>query len=145
VWLLSHWPGRIAVRSAYGAVQIGIFDRSMTIAAQIFMSVIPILILFATWADDGRTGAVADAVGMPDNAQSILRRGLGCGQCRLGVVGTIIVLASATSLSRALTAPCNEDGRSEASRAVVVCAVPQSVPQSAGVTVGWSGADSTTG
>jgi membrane protein len=104
VWLLSRWPGRIAVRSLYGAAQIDIFDRSMTIAAQIFTSVIPILILFATWADNGRTGAIADAAGMPANAQSILQDAIaGADSAAFGVVGTIIVLVSATSLSRALT------------------------------------------
>ena len=47
--LLSRWPGRIVFRSAASCVRIEVFDRSMTIAAQFFTSVFPILILIATW------------------------------------------------------------------------------------------------
>ena len=64
-WLLSRWPGRIAVAGARVSLRVDIFDRSMTIAAQTFSSIFPILILFATWADAGGTNEVANAVDMP--------------------------------------------------------------------------------
>ena len=53
--LLEGWPGRIALNSAESCVRIEIFDRSMTIAAQFFTSVFPILILFASWVGQGVT------------------------------------------------------------------------------------------
>ena len=42
---------------APGFVRLDMFDRSMTIAAQFFTSVLPILILFATWAVEQPTGS----------------------------------------------------------------------------------------
>jgi membrane protein len=103
-WLLSRWPGRIVVRSAEDWLRIDIFDRSMTIAAQLFSSVIPILILFATWADGGGTHRIADAVGMPPESQSVVQEAVqGADSAAFGIVGSLIVLVSATSLSRALT------------------------------------------
>ena len=103
-WLLSHWPGRIVLRSAATFVRIDMFDRSMTIAAQFFTSVLPILILFATWAGAGATGTVVDAVSMPEESRSVLEDAVDAsGGSAFGLVGALMVLASATSLSRALT------------------------------------------
>jgi membrane protein len=103
-WLLSHWPGRIVLRSAATFVRVDMFDRSMTIAAQFFTSVLPILILFATWGGAGATGTVVDAVSMPEESRSVLEDAVDSGgTSAFGVVGAVMVLASATSLSRALT------------------------------------------
>ena len=104
VWLLSRWPGRIAVAGARVSLRVDIFDRSMTIAAQTFSSLFPILILFATWADAGDTHDVGDAVHMPAESRSVLDDAVrGADGAAFGVAGTLIVLVSATSLSRALT------------------------------------------
>ena len=103
-WLLSRWPGRIAIDGARVSLRVDIFDRSMTIAAQTFSSLFPILILFATWADSGDTNDVADAVDMPAESRSVLDDAVrGADGAAFGVAGTLIVLVSATSLSRALT------------------------------------------
>jgi membrane protein len=40
-WTMSHWPGRIFVRGVAAAARVELFDRSMTIAAQLFTSVFP--------------------------------------------------------------------------------------------------------
>jgi len=102
--LLSQWPGRIALRSAASCVRIEIFDRSMTIAAQFFTSVFPILILMATWVGAVGADEIADAVDMPDESRSVLDQAVQTsGGATFGIVGTLIVLVSATSLSRALT------------------------------------------
>jgi uncharacterized BrkB/YihY/UPF0761 family membrane protein len=103
-WLLSRWPGRIAIRTAATSIRIELFDRSMTIAAQFFTSVFPTLIMLATWVDNG-SNEVADALGIPDQTRSILDDALdsNSGTATFGLLGTLIVLASATSLSRALT------------------------------------------
>ena len=61
-WLLSRWPGRVAVNERRAFVRLDMFDRSMTIAAQFFTSVLPILILFATWAANSDSDRLADAV-----------------------------------------------------------------------------------
>ena len=50
-WLRSRWFGRIVVNGLGALVRLDMFDRSMTVAAQFFTSVFPILILFMTWAD----------------------------------------------------------------------------------------------
>jgi membrane protein len=103
-WLLDGWLGRIALSSADSCVRIEIFDRSMTIAAQFFTSVFPILILFATWAGSVRTDTIAEAMDMPEESRSVLDQAVQASSSTgFGVVGVLIVLASATSLSRALT------------------------------------------
>lgn len=102
-WVLGRWPGRILTRSTAGFIRIEIFDRAMTIAAQVFSSVLPILILIATWL--GRTAASdsAEAVDLPDETRSVVDEAVqGAGGTAFGVVGVLIVLVSATSLSRAL-------------------------------------------
>ena len=102
--LLSQWPGRIALRSAASCIRIEIFDRSMTIAAQFFTSVFPILILLATWVGAAGSAGIAEAVDLPDESRSVLDQAVqSSGGTTFGIVGTLIVLVSATSLSRALT------------------------------------------
>ncbi len=102
--LLARWPGRVAFRSAASCVQVEIFDRSMTIAAQFFTSVFPVLILLTTLFGGAESGGIATAIDLPEQSRSVLDEALtASGGAAFGVVGVIIVLASATSLSRALT------------------------------------------
>ena len=101
---LEGWPGRIALNSAESCVRIEIFDRSMTIAAQFFTSVFPILILIASWVGGANADTIAEAVDMPDESRSVLDQAVeASASTGFGFAGAIIVLASATSLSRALT------------------------------------------
>ena len=102
VWLLSHYPGRIVLRTAATCIRIELFDRSMTVAAQFFTSVFPILILVSTWSGGANTDAIESALSMPEETTSILDDAAQ-GGAAFGIVGTLMVLASATSLSRALT------------------------------------------
>lgn len=102
--LLAQWPGRVGIRILAVSIRIELFDRSMTIAAQFFTSVLPILIIAASLvAGDGTQ--IADAFSVPEETQEVLDEALGSGpdSTTFGIVGVIIVLASATSLSRALT------------------------------------------
>lgn len=102
--LLSQWPGRIALRSASDLIRIELFDRSMTIAAQFFTSVFPILIMFAVWLGSQDSDDIADSINMPEQTQEVLDEALGeGGSAAFGLIGTLVVLVSATSLSRALT------------------------------------------
>lgn len=104
VWLMSHWPGRIALRSAAAVVRIEVIDRSMTVAAQFFTSVFPILIMSAAWLGKRQSDQLAAAVGMPEASRDVLDQALGPdGLGAFGIAGAFVVLISATSLSRALT------------------------------------------
>lgn len=101
--LTKRWPGRVVLRSAEGAVRIEIFDRAMTIAAQLFTSVFPIMIMAAEWLRLDDFERLSQAVNMPPQIRLILRDALASNSGNaFGVVGTLVVLISATSLSRAL-------------------------------------------
>jgi membrane protein len=102
--LLSQWPGRILMRSSADLIRIELFDRAMTIAAQFFTSVFPLLIMLAVWLGNQNSDEIADAIDMPQQTQDVLDQALGQdGTAAFGVIGTLVVLISATSLSRALT------------------------------------------
>lgn len=102
-WLFSRWPGRILIRCAETCGRIQVFDRAMTIAAQFFTSVFPILILLATWAQARDAKRLSDAVDLPSQTRSVVGDALqGANAAAFGVVGAVFVLVSATSLSRAL-------------------------------------------
>ena len=100
-WLLDRRPGRIFLRAAAGLRRIEVFDRSMTIAAQFFTSVLPVLILIATLGSN--SDRFTDAIEMPEQSRQVLEGAVDSGGAAFGIVGTIFVLVSATSLSRALT------------------------------------------
>ncbi|HQR28755.1 MAG TPA: YhjD/YihY/BrkB family envelope integrity protein [Nocardioides sp.] len=101
-WLMSHWPGRVALRTTVALRRLQIFDRAMTIAAQIFTSVFPILIMVAVVLGADRADWLVQALDLPsagllDELQSSSTT------ATFGVLGGLMVLASATSLSRATT------------------------------------------
>lgn len=100
VWLAKQWPGRVAIRAAGQFVRLEVFDRSMTIAAQFFTSVLPILILLATWG--AGSDWIAGVIDMPEESRVVIEDAVQGGGAAFGVAGTLVVLASATSLSRAL-------------------------------------------
>jgi len=101
--LLGTWPGRIGMGTAWGLQRIEIFDRAMAVAAQLFTSVFPMLILLASWF--GSTSRLlTDTLGMPPEAESQVDAALKeSDSTSFGVIGALIVFASATSLSRALS------------------------------------------
>jgi len=102
-WLLKRWPGRIVLRTLATSVRIEVFDRSMTIAAQFFTSVFPLVILASVWLGSDETRHLADTLGMPEGSQAVLGDALEGSSASFGAIGALIVLVSATSLSRALT------------------------------------------
>ena len=102
-WGLSRWPGRILERVTAGSINVQLFDRSMTIAAQLFTSVFPILIAIASFTG-GSPKQVNDVMDMPPRTQQVIDDALqSSSTTSFGFVGVFIVLVSATSLSRALT------------------------------------------
>ncbi len=100
-WMLDRWPGRIVLQGTAGLARIEVFDRSMTIAAQFFTSVLPILILLAAW--EANSDRLANAIDLPKESRSVIEGAVEGGDATFGILGTLFVLASATSLSRALT------------------------------------------
>ena len=44
-WPLSRWPGRFEFATLAGVQRLELFDQAMAIAAQLFTSVVPILIM----------------------------------------------------------------------------------------------------
>ena len=99
-WLLDRWPGRIILQGAAGLARIEVFDRAMTIAAQFFSSVLPVLILIATLGSN--SDGFAEAIDMPEQSRQVLEGAVEGGGSAFGIVGAVFVLVSATSLSRAL-------------------------------------------
>jgi membrane protein len=60
--------------------------------------------LFITWAASRDSDRLADALSLPEETRSVLEDATqGAGSASFGIIGTLIVLAAATSLSRALT------------------------------------------
>ncbi len=83
--------------------RIELFDRSMSVAAQFFTSVFPILILTATWVGSA-SDQMAETLDVPKQTKDVLDSALqDSSTTSFGVIGALIVLISATSLSRALT------------------------------------------
>ena len=101
--LLERWAGRVLLRMAATVARIELFDRSMSVAAQFFTSVFPILILTATWVGSA-SDEFAETLNMPKETKQVLDSALqDSSGTSFGVIGVLIVLISATSLSRALT------------------------------------------
>ena len=104
----GSWLGRVAERSLREVLGIELFDRSMTLAAQAFTSLFPLLILVATLRPrhgDQVGSALADSLGLNPQAQQALESALpsaGTAASTFGVIGALVVLISATSFSRAL-------------------------------------------
>jgi membrane protein len=106
-WGNERWLGRMVLEGMSGARRIELFDRSMTIAAQIFTSIMPILIALASWFGRSSTDVVSNAIAVPPETQSTIEEVLAAsGDATFGVLGMLVILLSATSLSRALTRAC---------------------------------------
>src|SRR3954452_24825832 len=102
--ILGHWVGRLLLRVAGETVRVQIFDRAMTLAAQVFTSVFPLLIMLGALFGDALRTRLADVVHLPTGAQQVLDDALGSrSSSSFGLLGSLLVLASATGLARAMT------------------------------------------
>ena len=86
------------------------FDRAMTLAAQAFTSIFPLVIAAASVLrrDDSRQfgDKLSDLLGLPASTQKVLSDAVSPDAATIttfGILGLLIVLLSATSFSRALT------------------------------------------
>lgn len=103
-WVLARWVGRIVLRTVAGCVRVEVFDRAMTVAAQFFTSMLPLLIVTATVVERDDDGTVSDLVGATGPASDLIDQAVHpSNEAAFSVVGVLLVLVSATSLSRALT------------------------------------------
>jgi membrane protein len=107
----TSWLGRVLERSLQQLVRAELFDRSMTLAAQAFTSVFPLLILAATLRPRSRSTSgqlgqgLAESLGLDAQARNALEAALPSAASAanaFGVLGALVVLLSATSFSRAL-------------------------------------------
>ena len=99
---------RIITRTAAGIQRVEPFDRGMTLAAQAFTSIFPLIIALAALFPDSSEDLpdrVADALGVPDSSRAVIEQALPAHpdtRGAFGILGVLIVVVSATSFSRAL-------------------------------------------
>ncbi len=106
----AAFPLRTIARTARGMADVEIFDRAMTLAAQAFTSILPVMIALATLNPlrEGTVGAaMADTLQLDDATRQALVGSLpdedSTAVSAFGVIGVLVILISATSFSRALT------------------------------------------
>jgi len=99
---------RIAVTFVHDLLAIEPFDRAMTLAAQAFVSIFPLLITWAAFVSSGTDsvgGQFAERLDLSESVAAVLDQSLPAdtdASATFGVISLLIVLISATSLSRAL-------------------------------------------
>lgn len=103
-WLTRRGPVRLMARTMAGLMRVQIFDRAMTLAAQAFTSIFPILILLGSVLGNGPGHQLADVAGLPETSRRVFDAAFGHGGfSTFGVVGGLIVVVSSTGLARALS------------------------------------------
>ncbi|GIM95946.1 hypothetical protein Ato02nite_077390 [Paractinoplanes toevensis] len=102
-WLLASWFGRTVLHCFTGVLRVQIFDRAMTLAAQAFTSIFPLLIMLGTLLGTKYSAGLADSLDLPETSRRLLTEALtDQGISPFGVVSGLIVLVSATGLARAM-------------------------------------------
>lgn len=98
------FAGRVLLDTLERTTRVEIFDRAMALAAQIFTSVVPILVLLAVTARQADARDLADSIGVTPGMRRLFDQVLSGGASlgTFGVLGVLLVLVSSTSLSRAL-------------------------------------------
>ena len=101
-------PGRFVLRVLRDLGSLGLVDRGMTLAAHVFTSVIPILIVVGALRSrlDPEAAAIfAEHLGFDESTAEILEQSLPGGAQELratGVIGVVLLIIAATSFARAL-------------------------------------------
>lgn len=95
--------GKFVLATTRDLNRVEIFDRSMTLAAQIFTSIFPILIMLGVVVSQRMAFDVANDFSLPPATRQMLDGVFTTADAgTFGIVGALLVLISATSLSRAL-------------------------------------------
>lgn len=101
--VLASWFGKLLMRCVSGLLEVQIFDRAMTLAAQAFTSIFPLLIMFGALLGAKYTRELAEFLDMPDSSRKLLSQAFDDqGFNSFGVISALIVIVSATGLARAL-------------------------------------------
>jgi membrane protein len=102
-WVARRPAGRILFRTAAGLVRVQIFDRAMTLAAQAFTSLFPILIMVGAVFGADQVARFAVLARLPASSLHLIDEALADGGLStFGAVGIVVVLLSSTGLARAL-------------------------------------------
>ncbi|PTR24012.1 membrane protein [Rhodococcus sp. OK519] len=105
-WLRGTPPGRTVQRILSGVVDIEWADRSMTLAAQSFTSVLPVVIMASTiGSHDTFTKGFFDQFGIDMDSVEVGPDSFGVDEpsfAAFGIVGLLMVLLGGTSFARAL-------------------------------------------
>ena len=99
--------GRLVQRAVDGFVDIEPFDRAMTLAAQAFVSVVPVMIVMAAFrpTEPGFGAFMADSMGLSDATRDTVADSVSTGATlgsSVSLLGLVVALITATSYSRAL-------------------------------------------
>lgn len=99
--------GGLVERGYTGFVAIEPFDRAMTLAAQAFVSIVPMMIVMAALRpnQDGFGSFMADTLGLTEETREALAGSVSTSATlggTVGILGLLVALIGATSYSRAL-------------------------------------------
>ncbi|AEV84887.1 ribonuclease BN [Actinoplanes sp. SE50] len=101
--ILGSRVGTVAMRGFAELIRVQIFDRAMTLAAQSFTSIFPLLIMLLALLGPAYRARLTDLLHLPSGSERLVQQALsGSRSNAFGVVGCLIVILSATGLSRAL-------------------------------------------
>ncbi|ROS26020.1 YhjD/YihY/BrkB family envelope integrity protein [Cellulomonas sp. PhB150] len=101
------WVGRLLERIVRDLARLEVFDRAMTLAAQAFTSIVPLMLVASTLRPQhpGFGSIVADSLGLSDETRASLAGAVPASATALGSIGffsIVVAIFSATSFSRAL-------------------------------------------
>lgn len=100
--------GRLLEDCALALARIELFDRSMTLAAQAFTSIVPIMLVTATLRPSNGHGfgaVLAETLDIPASVRATLQTSIPSDanvDSGIGIFGVVVAIVSATSFSRAL-------------------------------------------
>ncbi len=101
--VLATWFGRTLLRCVSGLLHVQIFDRAMTLAAQAFTSIFPLLIMLGTLLSAKQTSEFADLLEPPVTSKRLFSEALGDqGVGSFGPIQRPRGAVSATGLARAM-------------------------------------------
>ncbi|WP_433829880.1 YihY/virulence factor BrkB family protein [Actinoplanes sp. CA-015351] len=102
--ILGNRAGTVLLHTASELFRVQIFDRAMTLAAQAFTSIFPLLIMMSAIVGNRARDELDEVLQVPDSSARLIDEALsGSRSNAFGVIGSLIVIISATGLARALT------------------------------------------
>ncbi|MEU4426605.1 YhjD/YihY/BrkB family envelope integrity protein [Actinoplanes sp. NPDC024001] len=101
--ILRHRAGHLLLGTASELIRVQIFDRAMTLAAQAFTSIFPMLIMLGAFFGHRAREKLDEVLNLPPSSVELVDDALsGSRSGAFGVLSSLIVILSATGLARAL-------------------------------------------